>query len=353
MIYLEIITLVVLFIVMVYMSAISTAYLAIEKEELALNKIKDKGKIKKLKYILKNSSILVSSVTSSVSFVNLWLGALIVEIIAAPIYRDFSFVFVGTNYIFKYIVILVTTVIFTYLLYIFADVMPKAYAIKHRKKIVVSSINFLYFVSKVFSPISKIISKTENFVMRVFDVDRKQKIEYSDSEVRQVIEIAKEQGNLSKYESEILSNFLKLDKVTANDIMKKIDDVVVLDVSSSKDEIKETILNYGYTRIPICDKDKRNIVGVINVKNVLKNMLEIKSTKKLDTNKYIKPCIKVPAGKRIDLLFNEMKKNKEHIAIVTKEKDVAIGIITMEDIIEFMVGDIEDDFEKYSKLETL
>ena len=347
MIYLEIITLIIILVVMIYMSAISTAYLATSKEELALNEIKDKEKIKRLKYIMKNSSVLVSSVTSGVSFLNLWLGALIVEIVAAPIYKKYSFVFLGTNYLFKYVVILFVTLIFTYLLYIFADTMPKAYAIKHRKKIVLSSINFLYYISKIFSPITKLTSKTEELIMRMFKVDRKAKIEYSDSEVREVVELAKEQGNLNRYESEILSNFLKLDKITAKDIMKDMEEVAVLDLNSNKEQIKNVILNYGYTRIPICDTDKRNIVGIINVKNVLKNMLEEKSTKKLDATKYVKPCMKVSSGKRIDLLFNEMKANKEHIAIVTKEKNIAIGIITMEDIIETMVGNIEDDFEKY------
>ncbi len=348
MIYLEITTLIILFLVMIYMSAISTAYLATSKDELSFNEVKDKEKIKKLRYILKNSSVLVSSVTSGVSFLNLWIGALIVEIVAVPIYRDFRFNFLGTNYFLKYVVILVTVIMFTYVLYIFADVMPKAYAIKNRKNIVLSNINFLYYVSKFFSPITKITSKTEELIMRLFKIDRKAKIEYNDSEVRESVEIAKEQGNLSKYESEVLVKFLKLDKMVAKDVMRNIEEVTVLDLNSNKEQIKNVILNYGYTRIPICDKDKRNIVGIVNVKNVLKNMLQERSGSKLDVTKYVKPCMKISAGKRIDLLFNEMKNNKEHIVIVTKEKNIAIGIITMEDIFEVMVGNIEDDFEKYN-----
>lgn len=350
MVYLEIITSVIIFFVMAYMSAIGTAYLAVKEKELNLDEIKDKKKIRKLKIILKHSSIFVSSVKSGISFCSLWLGALIVEIVANPIYKKYNFVFDGFDYVLKYIVILVTIILLSYILYLYADIIPKSIAIKKKNKIVLHTIDFVYAISKIFSPIIKFLKLTDEIVVRVFNVDRKDKISYKDSEVKESVEVAKEQGVLSKQDGEVISNLLKLDEMTVKDIMQDIEDTVVIDINSSKQEIKEVILESGYTRIPVCDSDKRKIIGIINVKNVLKNMLGEKSTKKIETAKYIKPCMTVSSGRRLDLLFNEMKNNKEHMAIIVKEKDIAIGIVTMEDIIEEIVGNIEDDFEKYKKL---
>ena len=347
MVYLEILTSIVLFLIMAYMSAIGTAYLAVKEKDLKLDEIKDKKKLKRLKEILNNSSVFVSSIKSGVSFCSLWLGTLIVEIIANPIYKGFNITNQGTIYILKYFVILLTVIILSYMLYIFAEIIPRSIAIKKKNKIILHTIDDVYFISKIFSPVSKFMRFTEEIIMRIFNVERKDKISYKDSEIKESVEVAKELGTLSKKDSKIISNYLRLDETTVSDIMVDIENAVIININSSKEKIKDVILNSGYTRIPVCDGDIRKIVGIINVKSVLKNMLEDKN-KKIDTGKYIKPCLYVSAGRRLDLLFSEMKKNKEHMAIVVKEKDMAIGIVTMEDIIEEIVGNIEDDFEKYN-----
>lgn len=347
MIYLEIATSVVIFIFMAYMSAIGTAYLSIKEKDIDLEEIIDKNKLKKLKYIFKNSSLFVSSVKSGISFLSLWLGALIVEIVANPIYKSVELKYKSTLYIFKYIVILLTAVILAYFLYIFAEIIPKSFAIKNKKKIVLKTINFVYIIAKVFSPVNKFAKKTEHIIMKISNIERKNKIAYKDAEVKETVEIAKEQGTLSKKDSLIISNFLKLDEMTVKDIMINLEDVALININSPKIEIKDKIINSIYTRIPVYDEDIRNVVGIINIKHVLKNILKVKSTKEFSTKKIVQPCMYVSSGKRLDLLFAEMKNNKEHMAIVVKEKNMAIGIVTMEDILEEIVGNIEDDFEKY------
>ena len=350
MIYLEIITSIIIFLVMGYMSAIGTAYLSVKEKELGIDQIKDKKKIKKLKFILNKSSTFVYSIKSGISFCSLWLGALIVEIFASPIYQQLKFTSPGTLYVLKYIIILLTVIVLSYFLYVFAEVIPKSIAIKKRNKIVLETIDIIYIIAKIFSPINKFLKTTDELIMRIFNFNGKDKISYKDSEVREEVEIVREQGSLSNQEGNIISNFLKLDEMTAKDIMKGIEEVTVLDINSSKKDIKEIIINSGYTRIPVCDGDKRNIIGIMNVKNILKDSFEKKYIKDCETKKYVKPCMYVSSGKRIDLLFHDMKKNKEHMAIIVKEKNIVIGVITMEDILEEIVGNIEDDFEKYAKM---
>ncbi len=346
MIYLEIITCVFLVIAMGYMSAIETAYLAINQKKLELNDIKnDTKKMNRLKKILVRPSSFVSSLKSAVAFCSLWLGALVVEIVPAPIYNKFDFDYEATAYLYKYILVLITIIVLSYLIYIIAETVPKSIAIKKKEKIVIKTINFIYFASKLFSPITKFLKSTESVIMRMFDIDRKEKISYKDSEIREAVEVGQEMGVLSKNEGMIISNYIKLDEMTAEDIMVDIEKVVMLDINSTKEDIKKKILEYGYTRMPVYDSDIRKVVGTINIKNVLKSMI---AGEKLQAEKHVKPCMYISSGKRLDLLFNDMKKHKEHMAIVAKEKDIALGIVTMEDIIEQIVGSIEDDYEKYN-----
>jgi len=346
MIYLEIITSIFIFSIMGYMSSIETAYLAVNEKKLELDSIKKDGKkIKRLKEILKHPSSFVSSMKSGIRFCSLWLGALVVEIVAAPIYNNWDVKFSGTAYLYKYLLILVTILVLSYLVYIIAETIPKSIAIKNKDKIVLGTVNFVYFASKIFSPITHFLIGTEAVIMRIFDIDRKEKISYNDSEIKEAVEVGQEMGVLSKQEGRTIANFIKLDEMTAKDIMLDIKKVVMVDINSSKEEIKKKILEHGYTRMPVYDSDIRQVVGTINVKNVLKSML---TNEKLSAEKFVKPCMTVSSGKRLDLLFGEMKNHKEHMAIVVKEKDIAIGIVTMEDIIEQIVGSIEDDYEKYN-----
>ena len=349
MIYLEIITSIIIFFIMAYLSAISTAYLMTDDKDLKLYEINDKKKIKRLKFIFSNSSIFITSVRYGISFCSLWLGALIVEIIASPIYRQYNFTLYGVDYVLKYCLILVTIILLSYILYLYAEIIPKALAIKKKDIIVLKTINFVYILSKLFYPIIKFLRATDEIIMRLFNVQRKDKILYKDSEVIESVEIAKEQGVLSKQEGKVISNFLKLDELTAKDIMRNIEECIVLDINNNKKQIKEIILKSGYTRLPVCDKNVNKILGIVNIKNIFENMMEYKDKEITQVNKFVKPCMKVSSGKRLDLLFNEMKNNKEQMAIVVKEKDIAIGIVTMEDIVEQIVGMIEDDFEKYKK----
>lgn len=342
MVYLEIITSIIIFIIMACMNAISTAYLSISEKDFDFNEIKNKNKVKNIKSFLKNSSSFIYSIEFGLAFLELWLGAVIVEIIANPIYKNINTSFQGTAYFVKYIVIMITVLVLSYVLYVFAEIIPKTFAIKNKKKIVLHTANFVHMISIIFKPLKYFLNSTENVIMRIFNVERKEIISYKNSEIKGVVEVGKEKGVISNQESEILSNYLKIDEITAKDIMIDIKDVEVININSTGEEIKE-IIKQGHTRIPVFDIDGKNIIGIINVKNLLQNMIDNKT---FSLDKIIKPCMKVSSGKRLDLLFNEMKNNKEHLAIV-ENKNVVIGIVTMEDILEEIVGNIEDDYEKY------
>lgn len=350
MIYLEIITSALIIFLIVYLTHISTVISVFDedKTEEILNKYlnisNDEKKYNKLKKILKNPTEFIASIKSAINFLNVWLSCMVIEIFATTIYKNMNILNISSGYAVKYLLILITVVILTYFMYILGELMPKISAIKKKNKVSVQIISDIYLLYYIFHPISKFMIRTEKIFMKVLKVNRKDEIIYNDSEIKQAVEIGKEKGSLTKKDRDVIANFLRFDLTTAKEIMTKIEDVDMLDISSTKEDIKEKILSSGRSRIPVCDGDIRNIIGVINTKKLLQFILK---KEKQDLKNIMKPCMYITSGKRVDLLLTEMQKHKEHMAIVTEGKDIAVGIVTMEDIIEEMFGEITDDFEKY------
>lgn len=352
MIYLEIVTSILVIFLIIYLSNISTVINILDEnksKELLdkyLKKSKDEKRYTKIKKILNNPTEFIASIKSAINFLNVWLSCMVIEIFATTIYKKLNILNVSSGYAVKYLLILITVVILTYFMYIFGELMPKIYAIKKKNKVSVQTLSDIYLLYYIFHPIAKMMNRLEKTLMKLMKVNRKDEIMYNDSEIKQAVEIGKEKGNLSKKDRDIISNFLKLDITTAKEIMKKIEDTDMIDISFSKEKIKEVILASGRSRIPVCDGDIRNIIGVINTKKLLQSMLK---KERPNIKEIMKPCMYVPTGKRTDLLLSEMQTHKEHMAIVVEGKSAAVGIVTMEDIIEEMFGEIKDDFEKYEE----
>lgn len=346
MIYLETITSIILIFLMSYLSCAKTAFIATNCKEIKKNLKENKKKLEKYKVVEQKQSLVIACIKSCMAFFSMWFSALVVEIVAMPMYRNMNIVWLRYEYTVKYLLILATVIIITYIMYIFVDTIPKAFAIKIKNKVVIFAIEDMYLLLKLLRPVNSLSSKTEEIIMNIFKIKKEQKIEYNDIEMKELVEMAKEGGSIDEGEEKILEGYIDLDLRKARDIMIDIEKVCMIDLNSSKEEIEKKILGSGYSRLPVCDGESRNIIGVLNTKKVLNSTL-VKNTFNLDS--VIKQCLYVPEGKRLDLLFSEMRKQKQHMAIVVKEKNIALGIITMEDIIEQFVGDIEDEKDQEKK----
>ena len=180
--------------------------------------------------------------------------------------------------------------------------------------------------------------------LKMFKIKEEEFNNYGESELVEALELASETKIVSMQDHEAIKKLIRLDTLLAEDIMTDITEATKIDINAGKEEIRKIIVESRYSRIPVYETDVRNIVGILNTKRVLENILtkENSSLKSL-----VKPCLMVTGGRRLDLLFEDMKKQKEHMAVVAKEQNIAIGIVTMEDILEEVMGEIEDDFEKH------
>lgn len=172
------------------------------------------------------------------------------------------------------------------------------------------------------------------------------KAELSEDEIKQVIDAGTQSGVLDKTEHELIKSILEFSDITAKEIMVPRPDVVALDISMSRESILRRVIEEGYSRLPVFDRTIDNIVGVIYSKDLL-SLLEHRDL--IILQDIIRPAFFVPESTKISQLMRELQLNKVHMAIVIDEHGGTEGIVTMEDIMEEIVGEILDEYDEATK----
>ncbi|MEG0073523.1 MAG: CNNM domain-containing protein [Clostridia bacterium] len=334
-------TLLILFLLMAFLSAVATAYVAVDvkeiEEDIKDKKSKNNKKAKKISQTLKTQSKFVKACEMGIVFCELSISAYSVEVFAIPIYAKIYKYLDLPEYIVKYFLILSVTFVVTYLLFIFAHLLPKHIAIKHPKKITYATIDLVYILSKIFSPFMYIIHATDNLFVKMFSKTSKEKRDFTDLEIKTEIELKKEDGLISKEGEAILNNIVNLNYLLVKDIMKPIEKVICVNTQCSKNEIIEIFKESTHSILPIYDRDIDNILGAVNIKKVFYLM----DNKDFKMEKIITPVVTVTDKKKVSNLLKEMKKEKIKLAVITSENKKVIGIVTLQDIMNAIIENVE------------
>jgi gliding motility-associated protein GldE len=236
---------------------------------------------------------------------------------------------------------LVITILLTFLLLLFGEIMPKVYCGQHALKMCRVFCDSIFFLRKLFKPLSNILLRsgalagkvvqTENHVLSVDDLE--QALELTDEEEL-------------KEEKNMLEGIVRFGDETAKEVMTSRQDIVDLDFKSKFHEVIKCVVENNYSRIPVYQDSIDNIRGILYIKDLLPHL------SKPDTFRWqslIRPPYFVPETKKIDDLLREFQENKVHIAIVVDEFGGTSGLITMEDILEEIVGEINDEYDEEEK----
>lgn len=254
------------------------------------------------------------------------------------------------NYFFMHVVdfgsavwlqFVVITVLLTFLLLLFGEVMPKVYCGQHALKMCRVFCDSIFFLRKLFRPLANILLRsgalagkvvqTENHVLSVDDLE-------------QALELTDEED--LKEEKNMLEGIVRFGDETAKEVMTSRQDIVDLDFKSKFHEVIKCVVENNYSRIPVYQDSIDNIRGILYIKDLLPHL------SKPDTFRWqslIRPPYFVPETKKIDDLLREFQENKVHIAIVVDEFGGTSGLITMEDILEEIVGEINDEYDEEEK----
>lgn len=239
------------------------------------------------------------------------------------------------------IAVIVITIILSYFTLVLGELVPKRIAMCKAQKLALGMSGLISFISRLFAPIVWLLTKSTNGMLRLFGIDpNAQDDEVSEEEIRMMVDVGSEKGAIDHEEKEFIQNVFEFDDISAGEIATHRTDVALLWLEEDMNAWKETIDKSRHTLYPVCDDSPDNIVGVLNAKDYFR--LEDKSRPSVMENA-VKSAYFVPESVKADVLFRNMKRTRSNMAIVLDEYGGMTGIVTVNNLVEQLVGDLGDD----------
>lgn len=233
----------------------------------------------------------------------------------------------------------------TFIIVLFAEVIPKVYASQNSYSVSRSLIPMVQFFSWTFSPFVKGLTATSNFFERRLEGTVKN---VSAQDIDEAIDITSAKDGEDRSGTRILKGIVKFGNITVTQIMRSRMDVVAIDHDATFGELKRFVQESGYSRIPVYKDDIDKIEGILYIKDLLKHL---DHDDEYDWRQLIRPAFFVPDNKKIDDLLKDFQSKRTHMAIVVDEYGGTSGIVTLEDVLEEVIGDIRDEFDDVSEID--
>ena len=245
----------------------------------------------------------------------------------------------------SHISMILITFLLSYITLVFGELIPKRIALRSSEKTALASVGIIVMVSKIFSPFVKFLTFSTNVILTVLKM-KEDNIEekVSKEELRSLVEVGREHGIINEVEKEMIENIIEFDEKVAREIMIPRTKVFLIDKNISVDELFEKKEVEVYSRIPVYEDEADNIVGILFMKDLMIEAYR-KGFQNVKLTEIMQEAYFVPETKNVNELFNEMQAEKKHIAILIDEYGGFSGIVTLEDLIEEVMGNIADEFD--------
>lgn len=239
--------------------------------------------------------------------------------------------------------IVLITIVLSFFTLIFGELVPKRIAMKYSEKIAFSTIGIIRGISIITTPFVKLLTASTNIISKLFGVSETDEEIVTEEEIRMMVDVGEENGTIEEDEKTMINNVFEFDNKVVSEIMVPRPEIFALDMNLSVAEAIEefSTANLKFSRVPIYEETIDHIKGIIYLKDIL--LAKNKSTK---IHKLMRESYFVYENRPIDELFEELRKNRKQIAIVVDEYGGTSGIVTMEDILEEIVGEIYDEYDK-------
>lgn len=296
----------------------------------------------KLSRLIEQPSWFLATIQVGITLINLLSAAVATE--------NFSdrlvgwFINLGVNIpvtVINTISLAVITIILTYFTVLLGELIPKRLAMKNAEKIALSMSGLIYVFSKIFTPIVWLFTVSTNGLLRIFGIDPHSKDEENtEEEICMMLDAGKEKGTIQPHEQDMIKRVFEFNNISAGEIMTHRTQTSLLWLDESVKKWEQTINKSKHSIYPICSKSTDDVVGVLYTKDYFR----LKNKNREDIMKCsVKPAYFIPETVRVDVLFRNMKETRSHFAVVIDEYGGMSGIITMNDLLEQLVGDLDDD----------
>ena len=332
-----------------FFAASEIAFISLNDAKIDIQAKEGNKKAKKIKKMLENPSKFLATIQIGITLAGFLSSAFASEAFAselAPILNNLIPVLSVSTW--NTISIIIITIILSYFTLIFGELVPKRIAMKYCEKVAFGSIGVISAISILTSPFVKFLTFSTNIVSKIFGVSDAEEETVTEEEIRMMVDVGKEKGTINKEESEMINNVFEFNDKTVSEIMIPRTEIYAVDMNLSISKVIEDITedkDFRYSRIPVYDETIDEIKGIVYIKDIL---LSTKN-KNVKIKNLVKEAYYVPETKQLDELFDELRKNRKQIAIVVDEYGGTAGIVTMEDILEEIVGEIYDEYDLVQK----
>ena len=343
---LSILILVILTAINAFFAASEIAVISLSETKLRKQAEEGDKKAKKLLALMQAPDNFLSAIQIAITLAGFLNAAFAADSFAGPLVnwlvQDLGVTAIPVGVLNTLMVILVT-IILSYFTLVLGELVPKRIAMKKTEGVARATVGAVWAVATVFRPVIWLLSKSTNGVLRLLHIDPKaDEEEVSEDEIRMMVDLGEERGTIEANEKELIDNIFEFNNTTAEDVMVHRTDMVMIWADDPADEILRTIQDSGMSRFPVCEEDADDIIGLLNTRDYLLNA-QLAHPKYL--RELLRPAYFVPESVRTDVLFRDMQSKKVHMAIVVDEYGGTSGLVTMEDLLEEIVGNIYDEFD--------
>lgn len=338
----RLIVLVILIAVNAFFAATEMAFISLNDAKIEKQSKEGNKKARQIKKMLKEPSRFLATIQIGITFAGFLSSAFAADAFAselAPILDNIIHLGLET---WTNISIIIITIILSYFSLVFGELVPKRLAMKNPEKMAFKSIGTVRFIYTFTAPFVKFLTWSTNVVSKAFGVTGADEEVVTEEEIRMMIDVGEEKGSIEENEKELINNVFEFNDKVASEVMIHRKEIYAIDVKSDIADILTDLKEYKYSRIPVYEENIDNIVGMLYIKDLLAYAYLKKEVK---VKKLMREVHFVPENKPINELFRELQKSKHQIAVVLDEYGGTAGLITMEDIIEELVGNIFDEYD--------
>ena len=340
----QIAVLVVLILLNAYFAASEIAFISLNDAKIEKQAKEGNKKAKQIYKMLKNPSKFLATIQIGITLAGFLSSAFASDAFAdklAPMLNNLL-PMLGTD-TWRTISIILITILLSFFTLVFGELVPKRLAMKYYEKVSFGTIGVIRGISFITAPFVKLLTFSTNVISKIFGVKENDEEIVTEEEIKMMIDEGEEKGTIDQEEKELLNNVFEFNDTTASEIMTPGIDIFALKISQDLYEVLDELDDYKYSRIPVYEDTIDNIKGIILIKDILK---DLRDKKKINIKKLIKEVHFVPESVPIDKLFRQLQRNKMQMAIVIDEYGGTAGLVTMEDILEELVGNIFDEHDE-------
>lgn len=341
----QLIVLTILILINAYFAASEIAFISLNDAKIEKQAKEGNKKAKQIEKMLKTPSKFLATIQIGITLAGFLSSAFASETFAdkiAPyLYNIIPAISLG---VWKSLAIIFITIILSFFTLVFGELVPKRIAMKHYEKISFATIGVIRTISILTAPFVKLLTSVTNGISKIFGVGENEEETVTEEEIKMMVDQGEESGTIKEDEKELINNVFEFNDITVSEIMRHRKDIFAVDINISTEELLEELSKeeYRYSRIPVYDETIDEIKGILYVKDVLKNI----NKKTFKVKNVIKDAYFISQNRLINEVFRELQKNKKQLAIILDEYGGTAGIVTMEDILEELVGDIYDEYDK-------